>query len=151
MKSERLSRILELVSSKNIKTQEELTALLNEEGYNVTQATISRDIKELRLVKATDADGNYKYSVKPIVNSLELSAKFKRILEDTVLKIDVSSSFVIIKTMPAMAQAAASSIDNMNWDEIVGTIAGDDTIFVALKTVEDAEIFCNKVKEILTV
>ena len=151
MKSKRHSKIIELIRSNNIETQEELTALLKASGFNTTQATVSRDIKELRLVKAADENGNYKYAVKSGDDDLKLSAKFKTILEETVIRIDVSTSFVVIKTYPAMAQAAASAIDNMNWGEIVGTIAGDDTIFVALKTVEDAEVFCSKVKEILVI
>ena len=150
MKAQRHTKIIELINSNNIETQEELTSLLKANGFDTTQATVSRDIKELRLVKVTDSNGNYKYAVKSDVDDLKLSAKFSRILEETVLRIEVSTSFVVIKTYPAMAQAAASAIDNMNWEEIVGTIAGDDTIFVALKTIEDAEVFCGKVREILS-
>ena len=151
MKSQRHAKIIELIRSNDIETQEELTELLKRNGFNTTQATVSRDIKELRLVKVADEKGNYKYAVKPGSDDLKLSVKFKTILEETVIRIDVSTSFVVVKTYPGMAQAAASAIDNMNWSEIVGTIAGDDTIFVALKTVEDAEIFCQKVKEILSI
>jgi transcriptional regulator of arginine metabolism len=151
MKSQRHAKIIELINSNNIETQEELTLLLKKSGFDTTQATVSRDIKELRLIKIADEKGNYKYAVKSTGEELMLSAKFTRILEETVLRIEVSTSFVVIKTYPAMAQAAASAIDNMNWEEIVGTIAGDDTIFVALKTIEDAEVFCGKVKEILSI
>ncbi len=150
MKSQRLSKIIELVQNYNIETQEDLTLLLKENGFDTTQATVSRDIKELRLIKVADENGRYKYAVKSSDDELKLSAKFKTILEETVIRIDTSTSFVVIKTYPGMAQAAASAIDNMNWGEIVGTIAGDDTIFVALKTIEDAEVFSRKVKETLS-
>lgn len=151
MKAQRHAKIIELINSNEIETQEELTTLLRQNGFDTTQATVSRDIKELRLIKIADEKGNYKYAVKSANDELKLSAKFSRILEETVIRIDVSTSLVVIKTYPAMAQAAASAIDNMKWDEIVGTIAGDDTIFVALKTIEDAEVFCQKVREILSV
>ncbi len=151
MKSQRHKKIIELITHNDIETQDDLTFLLKKSGFDTTQATVSRDIKELRLVKVADDKGVYKYVQKSGGDDIKLSAKFKRILEETVLKIDVSTSFVVIKTFPAMAQAAASAIDNMNWDEIVGTIAGDDTIFVALKTIEDAEVFCSKVREILSI
>ncbi len=151
MKSQRHAKIIELINKNDIETQEELTAILKQNGFDTTQATVSRDIKELRLVKIADDKGKYKYALKTATDELKLSAKFTRILEETVIRIDVSTSFVVIKTYPAMAQAAASAIDNMNWEEIVGTIAGDDTIFVALKTIEDAEVFCEKVREILSI
>ena len=151
MKSQRHAKIVELINSYDIDTQEELTLLLKNNGFDTTQATVSRDIKELRLIKVADANGKYKYALKVADHDHQLSAKFSRILEDSVIRVDVSTSFVVIKTYPAMAQAAASAIDNMNWDEIVGTIAGDDTIFVALKTTQDAELFCGKVKEILSI
>ena len=151
MKSQRHAKIIELINKNDVETQEELTVLLKQNGFDTTQATVSRDIKELRLVKVADEKGRYKYALKSGADELKLSAKFTRILEETVIRIDVSTSFVVIKTYPAMAQAAASAIDNMNWEEIVGTIAGDDTIFVALKTIEDAEVFCEKVREILSI
>ena len=151
MKSQRHEKIIELINTNDIETQEDLTRLLKLNGFDTTQATVSRDIKELRLVKVADNSGKYKYAVKVFDDNLMLSAKFSRILEESVIRIEVSTSLVVIKTYPAMAQAAASAIDNMNWGEIVGTIAGDDTIFVALKTVEDAEMFCEKVREILSI
>jgi len=151
MKSQRHAKIIELINEYNVETQEDLTRLLKENGFDTTQATVSRDIKELRLVKVADESGKYKYAVKVVNHDHKLSAKFSRILEESVIRVDVSTSFVVIHTYPAMAQAAASAIDNMNWDEIVGTIAGDDTIFVALRTADDAELFCGKVKEILSI
>ena len=151
MKSQRHAKIIELINEHHIETQEDLTLLLKNSGFDTTQATVSRDIKELRLVKVADENGKYRYAVKVSHDNHKLSAKFSRILEESVIRVDLSTSIVVIKTYPAMAQAAASAIDNMNWDEIVGTIAGDDTIFVALKTASDAELFCEKVKEILSI
>ena len=148
-KEKRHARILEIIKSTPVETQDELTELLIQSGFQTTQATVSRDIKELKLAKVPDSNGRYKYAVKSYDEDIKLSAKFKTILEETVLRIDVSTSIVVIKTFPGMAQAAASAIDNMNWQEIVGTIAGDDTIFVALRTTDDALLLCDKIKELL--
>lgn len=151
MKAQRHAKIIEIIQNNTIETQEELTTLLKSSGFDTTQATVSRDIKELKLVKVPDSNGFYKYAVKTYGSEIKVSAKFKTILEETVLRIDVSTSIVVIKTFPGMAQAAASAIDNMNWEEIVGTIAGDDTIFVALRTTDDALLFCEKIKELLNI
>lgn len=151
MKTQRHAQIIDLIQNNVIETQEELTVMLKRAGFDTTQATVSRDIKELKLAKVPDSNGRYKYAVKTYDEDIKLSAKFKTILEETVLRIDVSTSIVVIKTFPGMAQAAASAIDNMNWQEIVGTIAGDDTIFVALRTTDDALILCDKIKELLNI
>lgn len=151
MKAQRHAQIIDLIRQNDIETQEELTLKLKEKGFDTTQATVSRDIKELKLVKVPDDSGKYKYAVKATDDEIKVSAKFKTILEETVLRIDVSTSITVIKTFPGMAQAAASAIDNMNWGEIVGTIAGDDTIFVALRTTEDAVILRDKLKELLNI
>lgn len=151
MKAQRHAQIIELIKHNDIETQEDLTLKLKEKGFDTTQATVSRDIKELKLVKVPDDNGRYKYAVKSVSDEIRVSAKFKTILEETVIRIDVSTSIVVIKTFPGMAQAAASAIDNMNWGEIVGTIAGDDTIFVALRTTDDALLLCDKVKELLNI
>lgn len=149
MKTQRHAQIIDLIQNNIIETQEELTTMLRKAGFDTTQATVSRDIKELKLAKVPDSNGRYKYAIKSYDEDIKLSAKFKTILEETVLRIDVSTSIVVIKTFPGMAQAAASAIDNMNWQEIVGTIAGDDTIFVALRTTDDALLLCDKIKELL--
>ena len=149
MKTQRHAQIIDLIKNNDIETQEDLTARLRDAGFDTTQATVSRDIKELKLVKVPDDNGRYKYALKLPESEIRVSAKFKTILEETVLRVDVSISIVVIKTVPGMAQAAASAIDNMKWEEIVGTIAGDDTIFVALRTTEDALILCEKIKELL--
>lgn len=151
MKTQRHAQIVELIRQNDIETQEELTLKLREKGFDTTQATVSRDIKELKLVKVPDDNGKYKYAIKNSDDDIKVSAKFRTILEETVLSIDISTSIVVIKTFPGMAQAAASAIDNMNWEEIVGTIAGDDTIFVALRTTEDAVLLCKKIKELLCI
>lgn len=149
MKTQRHAQIIDLIKHNDIETQEELTSRLKEMGFDTTQATVSRDIKELKLVKVPDENGKYKYALKIPDGEIRVSAKFKTILEETVLRVDVSTSIVVINTFPGMAQAAASAIDNMKWSEIVGTIAGDDTIFVALRTTDDALILCEKIKELL--
>lgn len=151
MKTQRHAQIIDLIQNNVIETQEELTTMLKKAGFDTTQATVSRDIKELKLAKVPDSNGRYKYAIKSYDEDIKLSAKFKTILEETVLRIDVSTSIVVIKTFPGMAQAAASAIDNMNWQEIVGTIAGDDTIFVALRTTDDALLLCDKIKELLNI
>lgn len=151
MKTQRHAQIIELIKENDIETQEELTLMLKEKGFDTTQATVSRDIKVLKLVKVSDDNGKYKYAVKSTESEIRVSAKFRTILEETVLSVDVSTSIVVIKTFPGMAQAAASAVDNMNWEEIVGTIAGDDTIFVALRTTEDALILCRKIQELLNI
>ncbi len=151
MKTQRHAQIIEFIQNKDIETQEELTLMLKESGFDTTQATVSRDIKELKLVKVPDERGKYKYAVKAKDDDIKVSAKFRTILEETVVRVDVSTSIAVIKTFPGMAQAAASAIDNMNWEEIVGTIAGDDTIFVALRTTDDALLLCKKIKELLNI
>ena len=133
-----------------IETQEDMMSRLISEGFKVTQATVSRDLKELKLTKIQTARGTYRYAVGQVRGGVG-NVKINNAMADSITEIRYSLNNVVIKTYPAMAQAAASAIDNMNWDEIVGTIAGDDTIFVALKTIEDAEVFCGKVKEILSI
>ena len=109
MKSARQIAILEIIADQAIETQEELTLRLKEMGFDTTQATVSRDIKELKLVKVPDENGRYKYALKIPDGEIRVSAKFKTILEETVLRVDVSTSIVVIKTFPGMAQAAASA------------------------------------------
>ena len=151
MKIQRHAMILDLIQKNNIETQEELTDRLNKAGFNATQATVSRDIKELRISKVTNSKGHYKYAVNIYNDEIKVSAKFKNILCETVIHVDCSSSLAIIKTFPGMAQAAASAIDNMNFDCIVGTIAGDDTIFVALHNDKEAMNFVTKFRNLLSI
>lgn len=134
----RQTKILELISKKEIETQEELAEGLKAMGIDVTQATISRDIKELRLVKVMSKGGKYKYAT--IGQSQEgITDRLYKIFENSVVSIDNALNIVILKTIPGAAQICASAIDYMGVDEIVGTLAGDDTVFVAIRTLEDIE------------
>lgn len=128
MKSKRHAKILELISRLAIDTQEELQKNLRLEGFNVTQATVSRDIKELRLTKTLDSDGRYKYTAGA-KNTTDAKESFISLFSTSVLSVDYAQNIVVIKTHSAVAQAVCASLDKLNNDAILGTIAGDDTIF----------------------
>lgn len=132
MKSKRHSAILKLIASENIETQEDLASLLSEQGYKVTQATVSRDIKELRLIKVQTEEGRYKYATVERAES-DLQDRFISMFSSCVISISSSGNLIVIKTMPGSASVAAEAIDSMRWNEIAGSIAGDNTIFVAIK------------------
>lgn len=149
MKNRRHNKILEIISEYSVETQEELLDRLKIEGYDVTQATVSRDIRELKLVKTSNHFGGYKYSVTGEKNSAVISAKYRNILKEAVEKIDCACNIVVIKTYSGMAQAAAAAIDNMEWNEIVGCVAGDDTIFIAMRSSEKAFEFYEKFNDLL--
>ncbi len=134
----RQTKILELISKKEIETQEELADGLKAMGIDVTQATISRDIKELRLVKVMSKNGKYKYAT--IGQSQEgITDRLNKIFENSVVSIDNAMNIIVLKTIPGAAQICASAIDYMGVEEIVGTLAGDDTVFVAIRTMENIE------------
>ena len=130
MKTRRHEKILELINSYDIDTQDELLRRLGQTGFDVTQATISRDIKELRLVKILSPNGRYKYSAEKAPKH-DISAKFYTLFADSVLSVVDACNLVVIKTMTGMAQAVCASMDSLEWKGIVGTLAGEDTIFVA--------------------
>ena len=129
MKNARQTAILSLIEHHDIETQEELAAKLKEMGINVTQATVSRDIKELRLLKVLSANGGYKYATADKAEH-GLSDRFVRMFVDSVLSITYAGNIIVIKTLSASANAAAEAIDSMRWPEILGTMAGDNTILV---------------------
>jgi len=142
----RQTKILELVSKREVETQEELAEGLKALGIDVTQATISRDIKELRLVKVMSKNGKYKYAT--IGQSQEgITDRLYKIFENSVVSIDNALNIVVIKTIPGAAQICASAIDFMGVDDIVGTLAGDDTVFVAIRTVESVEYVLQEFKK----
>ena len=145
MKTGRHDAILEIIASENIDTQELLTKRLCERGFNVTQATVSRDIKQLRLVKRAVSGGSYKYVIQKSEDT-QSSAKFKNIMRETVVSITPAGTLVVIRTYTGMANAAAAAIDAIAGSLVVGTIAGDDTIFVATESEEAARIFIATVK-----
>lgn len=133
MKTRRHTKILELIKEYDIDTQEELLKYLKEGGFDVTQATVSRDIKELRLVKTLSDNGKYKYSTGTDKTN-DMSSKFYSLFSDSVLSVDAAQNLVVIKTMIGMAQAVCASMDNIYWQGFVGTLAGEDTILIVCKT-----------------
>lgn len=138
MKTTRHNKILELINKYPITTQEELIEHLRSEGYDVTQSTVSRDIKQLRLTKTLLPDGKYRYQASP---SSEKGAKnnFKSIFSSSVISVEKAMNIVVVKTFSGMAQAACVAMDMMSFDTIVGTLAGEDTILVVCKDIEQAE------------
>jgi transcriptional regulator of arginine metabolism len=133
MKTRRQKKIQELVTNETIRTQEELAQRLLEEGFNVTQATISRDIKEMGLIKISGLDDEYRYALQGENSPVSYQERLKRVLKEVVLSIDYSENIVVIKTIPGNAHALASLLDNAGWKEVIGTVAGDDTIFLLVK------------------
>lgn len=148
MKVKRHAKVVELISKHNIETQEELADRLNKEGFQVTQATVSRDIRDLRLTKVPTADGRQKYAVLKTTENA-LSEKYMRILKDGYASMDMAQNILVIKTVSGMAMAVAAAIDEMQWHEVVGCIAGDDTIMCAIRSVEDTVEVMNKIKKIV--
>lgn len=139
MKSKRHSKILELISNYKIDTQEELQDRLNDEGFTVTQATVSRDIKELRLIKSLSGDGTYRYTTNNSKeNRGDLSFKFHTIFSEAVNSVDYAQNLVVVKCYTGMANAACAALDSLQWQGVVGTIAGDDTILLIMRNEEAA-------------
>ena len=135
MKKQRQKKILELIARYNIDTQDGLIEKLRGEGFDVTQATASRDIRELKLVKVS-VDGNvYKYAESP-KDDIKISVKYRNILKETLVSIDYACNMIVLKTYSGMAQAAAAALDSMGWTEIIGSIAGDDTIMLVLRSAD---------------
>ncbi|HZK44524.1 MAG TPA: arginine repressor [Syntrophomonadaceae bacterium] len=138
MKSRRHFAIMDIISNQRVTTQEELGDALRNNGFKVTQATISRDIKELHIIKAPDRDGYY-YAIPELTNLKGSQERMRRVFQDSVIKLDYSSNIIVIKTMPGAAQSVASLIDTAEQPYILGSVAGDDTIFVVVKPAEAVE------------
>jgi len=147
-KGQRHIKIREIIANNDIETQDELVDELKNAGYNVTQATISRDIKELHLVKVPLMDGKYKYSL-PADQRFNPLQKLKRSLIDAFIRIDSTSHLIVMKTLPGNAHAIGALIDNLDWEEILGTICGDDTILFICREVEDTKIITKRILEML--
>ena len=139
MKRKRQGRILELVRDHCIETQDELLEKLSADGFSVTQATISRDIKELHLVKELTGHSTYKYAVSERKTSLNVAGRLNNIFRESVTSFDSAQNIVVLKTMPGLASAACSAIDGMHLPNVVGTLAGDDTALLIMRTNKDAE------------
>jgi transcriptional regulator of arginine metabolism len=145
MKVRRQAKILELVNQYEIETQDELAGHLKEEGYQATQATISRDIRELKLMKISTGSGHQKYTAIES-GSEKLAEKYLRVLRDGFMEMDRAGNLVVIHTVSGMAMAVAAALDAMNWSEVAGCIAGDDTIFCAVHTEEEAASVMEKIR-----
>ena len=147
MKSTRQNVILEIISAQDIETQNQLMNELSKRGIKSTQATLSRDIKELRLVKEL-AGGHYRYAVPSQAGSAEHSERLRKIFREGVISCDTAMNLIILKTLPGLAQAASSAMDSMDIPALVGTVAGDDTVFMAMRDVKSAEAFCEEVRKL---
>ncbi|WP_147533899.1 transcriptional regulator AhrC/ArgR [Bacillus marasmi] len=147
-KGQRHIKIRDIIANNDIETQDELVDRLKGDGYNVTQATVSRDIKELHLVKVPLPDGRYKYSL-PADQRFNPLQKLKRTLLDAFVKIDAASHLIVMKTLPGNAMAIGALIDNLDWEEIMGTICGDDTILIICRSPENTEIISKRFLEML--
>ena len=149
MKSERHARILELISQQDIETQNQLMEALAAHGIRSTQATLSRDIKELRLVKELSPKGGYRYSAPQREETADHVSRLRKIFRECVVSCDFAQNLVVIHTLPGLANAAASAMDNMEIPHLVGSIAGDDTVFMAMRNTADAEAFCREIGELI--
>lgn len=149
MKSKRHLKILELITDQHISTQEDLLIELKKSGFDVTQATVSRDIKELRLVKTLSSDGRYIYTTTSADKTNDLSYKFNSFFTEAVISVDRAGNFIVIKCFTGMANAACAALDTIEWKGMVGTLAGDDTIFIIMRTEEDAENLEKELKNVL--
>ena len=148
MKNSRHTCILEIIEDHVIETQDDLIEKLKESGYLVTQATVSRDIKQLGLIKTATKDGGYKYTVARSENSSNEN-KLKNIMRETVVNAQDAQNIIVVKTFPGMANAAAAALDALVGEAVIGSIAGDDTIFIVVRNAEDAAEFTDFIKEII--
>lgn len=150
MKSQRQAKIIEIISNRNVETQEQLLTELKNVGFRCTQATISRDIKELRIVKELTGFGTYRYSAAVDSVGGTFSSKLNTIFRECITNFDYAQNMIVIRTLPGLASAAASAIDAMNMSVVVGTIAGDDTVFVVMRDTNAAAAFCGEIKSLLS-
>lgn len=148
MKTKRQTKMLELIKKHDIETQEELSDFLQKEGYQVTQATVSRDIRELKLTKVAMSNGRQKYAALTEVNE-DLSEKYTRVFRDAFVSMDMAQNILVIKTVSGMAMAVAAAIDAMHLHEIVGCIAGDDTIMCAVRSVDDTIAVMSRLRKLV--
>ena len=147
MKNARHEQILKLIGQYEIETQEELAARLVSSGFQVTQATVSRDIRQLRLIKVTGADGRQHYALED-GEGPDLAIRYQRVLKDSYVSMDVSLNIAVIHTVSGMAMAAAAALDSLDWPELLGSIAGDDTVMAVLRSAEDAPVLMEKMSAI---
>lgn len=147
MKIKRHSKIIELINTYDIETQEELAQRLEESGFVVTQATVSRDIRDLKLSKVVCGDGKQKYSLMPKQDGI--SEKYVRILKEAFISMDMAQNILVLKTVSGMAMAVAAALDSLQMNEIVGCIAGDDTIMAAIRSVDDTVVVMERIRKLI--
>ena len=147
MKATRQDDIIRIISSKAVETQEDLARELRDRGYNVTQATISRDIRELRLIKVAGDDGTNHYA-RPERKESAVSERLIRILTDSLISVEHAGQMVVVRTLSGSANIACEAIDTMQWPEILGTIAGDNTIFIAVRNQRDAGKIASRIRKV---
>ena len=148
MKTRRQAKILELIQQNNVETQEELSAYLEREGYQVTQATVSRDIRELKLTKIATDNGRQKYAVIADAD-IGMLEKYARVLREGYVSMDIAQNILVIKTVSGMASAVCAAIDAMKMNEVVGSIAGDDTLICIIRTNDDAVVTMKKLRKLV--
>ncbi len=148
MKNARHEKIVELIAKHEIETQEELASYLEKEGFRVTQATVSRDIRELKLTKVTAEDGKQKYTLMQS-QTPGMNETYLRVLKDGFVSMDMAQNILVVKTVSGMAMAVAAAIDAMHWSEVAGCIAGDDTIMCAIRSAEDTLRVMDKIQKIV--
>lgn len=147
MKNERQDKILAIIAAEAIETQEQLIDRLREAGISCTQATISRDIKQLHLIKEPTGNGGYRYAVSAQKVKLNLADRLQTILRESIVSSDCARNIAVIKTMPGLGPAAGAAFDGMDIPAKVGTVAGDDTVFIVMRTDEAAEDLCSEIRE----
>ena len=150
MKSQRQAKIMEIISNRNVETQEQLLQQLNDAGFRSTQATISRDIKERRIVKELTSFGTYRYTTASSEVGGTFSNKLNTIFRECITSFDYAQNMIVIRTLPGLASAAASAVDAMNLSVVLGTLAGDDTVFVVMRDNNAAAAFCGEIRNLLS-
>lgn len=149
MKTQRQAKILEIVTTRDVETQEQLLEELQDAGFYSTQATISRDIKELRIVKELTSFGTYRYTTSSKEVSGTFSTRLNTIFRECVTGFDYAQNIVVIHTLPGLASAAGSAVDAMNMSFVLGTLAGDDTVMIVMRDTNSAAAFCSEIKNLL--
>ena len=149
MKNDRQNQLLQIIAEENIETQEQLLERLEARGIKSTQATISRDIKQLHLVKEPAGQGRYRYAVSAHRTKLNFADRLRTIFRESLLSADYANNIAVVKTMPGLAQGAASALDSMHINDMVGSLAGDDTVIIVMRDEDSARNFCEEIKEML--
>lgn len=148
-KKQRLSAIIDIITNQAIETQGQLTSCLIGKGYDVTQATVSRDIRELRLIKIADKGDKYRYALPGREDNSDIRLRYTAVLTHAVITIQCAQNLVVVKTIPGSAQGCAMAIETLDFDGIVGVIAGDDTVFVAMHSEREAKVFSDKLMTVV--